>query len=126
MTSAKNIKPLAKAITGAQSLALSSLFALTALSTLTTAAPTHANESVLNSIESRSSQLTDLSDLIWDLAEVGYQETRSSEALKSALSAECFSVESGVAEIPTAFVASYGSGEPVIAVMGHPHRFDPL
>ena len=103
MTSAKNIKPLAKAFTGAQSLALSSLFALTSL---TTAAPTHANESVLNSIESRSTQLTDLSDLIWDLAEVGYQETRSSEALKSALAAEGFSIESGVAEIPTAFVAS--------------------
>ena len=123
MTSAKNIKPLANVFTGAQSLALSSLFALSTLTALTTAAPTHANESVLNSIESRSTQLTDLSDLIWDLAEVGYQETRSSEALKSALSAEGFSIESGVAEIPTAFVASYGSGKPVIAVMG---EFDAL
>ena len=83
----------------------------------------NANESVLNSIERRSDQLTDLSDLIWDLAEVGYQETRSSAALKSALEAEGFSIESGVAEIPTAFIASYGSGEPVIAVMG---EFDAL
>ena len=82
-----------------------------------------ANEGVISSIETRSQQLTDLSDLIWDLAEVGYQETRSSEALKSALSAEGFSIESGVADIPTAFVASYGSGEPVIAVMG---EFDAL
>ena len=83
----------------------------------------NANESVLNSIERRSDQLTDLSDLIWDLAEVGYQETRSSAALKSALEAEGFTIESGVAEIPTAFIASYGSGEPVIAVMG---EFDAL
>ena len=83
----------------------------------------NANESVLNSIERRSDQLTDLSDFIWDLAEVGYQETRSSAALKSALEAEGFSIESGVAEIPTAFIASYGSGEPVIAVMG---EFDAL
>ena len=83
----------------------------------------NANESVLNSIERRSDQLTELSDLIWDLAEVGYQETRSSAALKSALEAEGFSIESGVAEIPTAFIASYGSGEPVIAVMG---EFDAL
>lgn len=83
----------------------------------------NANESVLNSIERRSDQLTDLSDLIWDLAEVGYQETRSSAALKSALEAEGFSIESGVAEIPTAFIASYGSGDPVIAVMG---EFDAL
>jgi aminobenzoyl-glutamate utilization protein B len=83
----------------------------------------NANESVLNSVERRSNQLTDLSDLIWDLAEVGYQETRSSAALKSALEAEGFAIESGVAEIPTAFIASYGSGEPVIAVMG---EFDAL
>ena len=82
-----------------------------------------ANEGVISSIETRSQQLTGLSDLIWNLAEVGYQETRSSEALKSALSAEGFSIESGVADIPTAFVASYGSGEPVIAVMG---EFDAL
>ena len=82
-----------------------------------------ANEGVLTSIDSRTQKLTDLSDLIWDLAEVGYQETRSSDALKNALSAEGFSIESGVADIPTAFVASYGSGEPVIAVMG---EFDAL
>ena len=93
--------------------------ALLTLSSLTS----QANEGVISSIETRSQQLTDLSDLIWDLAEVGYQETRSSEALKSALSAEGFSIESGVADIPTAFVASYGSGEPVIAVMG---EFDAL
>lgn len=123
MTSAKNIQPLAKTITGGQSLVLGALFTLLILTVVTTAAPAHANESVLNSIDSRSSQLTDLSDLIWDLAEVGYQETRSSEALKSALSAEGFSIESGVADIPTAFVASYGSGQPVIAVMG---EFDAL
>ncbi|MEL0153794.1 MAG: amidohydrolase, partial [Halieaceae bacterium] len=88
MTSANNINPLAKTISGARSRALGALFTLSTLVAVTSAAPTHANESVLNSIESRSSQLTDLSDLIWDLAEVGYQETRSSEALKSALSAE--------------------------------------
>ena len=77
--------------------------ALLALWSLTS----QANEGVISSIETRSQQLTDLSDLIWDLAEVGYQETRSSEALKSALSAEGFSIEGGVADIPTAFVASY-------------------
>ena len=82
-----------------------------------------ASEEVLTSIESRAQQLTDLSDRIWDLAEVGYQETLSSNALKDALLAEGFSIESGVASIPTAFVASYGSGEPVIAIMG---EFDAL
>ena len=114
MTSPKNIT-----LTGAKF----ALTLLTALVILPTANISHANESVLKNIERRSSQLIELSDLIWDLAEVGYQETRSSEALKGALSAEGFMVESGVADIPTAFVASYGSGKPVIAVMG---EFDAL
>ena len=82
-----------------------------------------ANEGVISSIETRSQQLTDLSDCIWDLAEVGYQETRSSEALKSASSTQGFSIGSGVTDLPTVFVASFGSGEPVIAVMG---EFDAL
>ena len=82
-----------------------------------------ANEGVISSIETRSQQLTDLSDLIWDLAEVGYQETRSSEALKSASSTQGFSIGSGVTDMPTVFVASFGSGEPIIAVMG---EFDAL
>jgi aminobenzoyl-glutamate utilization protein B len=81
------------------------------------------SEEVLTSIESRAQQLTDLSDHIWDLAEVGYQETLSSNALKNALLTEGFSIETGVASIPTAFVASYGSGQPVIAIMG---EFDAL
>lgn len=60
---------------------------------------------------------------LWEFAEVGYQERRSSELLQRQLAAEGFSVESGVAGIPTAFVASFGSGEPVLAVLG---EFDAL
>ncbi|MFK8043497.1 amidohydrolase [Congregibacter sp.] len=60
---------------------------------------------------------------IWEFAEVGYQETRSSALLQKQLAAEGFSVESGVADIPTAFVASYGSGGPVLAILG---EFDAL
>ena len=93
------------------------------LACLLFAAPVLASEGVLTSIESRSQQLTELSDYIWDLAEVGYQETRSSAALKDMMSAEGFTIQSKVADIPTAFVASYGSGEPVIAIMG---EFDAL
>ena len=77
------------------------------LACLLFAAPVVASEGVLTSIESRSQQLTELSDYIWDLAEVGYQETRSSAALKDMLSAEGFTIQSKVADIPTAFVASY-------------------
>jgi aminobenzoyl-glutamate utilization protein B len=50
-------------------------------------------------------------------AEPGYQEYRSSALLASFLQENGFSVEKGVADIPTAFVATYGSGHPVIGVM---------
>ncbi len=55
--------------------------------------------------------------------EVGYQELHSSALLQQTLTAAGFSVKAGVADIPTAFVASYGSGRPVIAFIG---EFDAL
>lgn len=54
---------------------------------------------------------------IWDWAEMGYQEERSSALLAQTLSDAGFSIEHGVAGIPTAFVASAGSGTPVIALL---------
>ncbi|WP_439107410.1 amidohydrolase [Congregibacter sp.] len=60
---------------------------------------------------------------LWEFAEVGYQETRSSALLQEQLAGAGFSVESGVAGIPTAFVASYGDGGPVLAILG---EFDAL
>jgi aminobenzoyl-glutamate utilization protein B len=55
---------------------------------------------------------------IWDWAEVGYQETRSAALLADALESGGFRVERRVASIPTAFVATIGSGRPVIGVLG--------
>lgn len=55
---------------------------------------------------------------IWDWAEVGYKEEKSSKLLADALEKAGFKVERGVAKIPTAFVATIGSGKPVIAIMG--------
>lgn len=54
---------------------------------------------------------------IWDHAEVGYKEYKSSELLQKTLSASGFSVQAGVADIPTAFVATFGSGKPVIGIL---------
>ena len=54
---------------------------------------------------------------IWDYSEVGYKEEKSSALLKDMLTKEGFKVEPGVAGIPTAFVASYGSGSPVIGIL---------
>lgn len=54
---------------------------------------------------------------LWDYAELGYKETQSATLLQQTLTTEGFTVEAGVAGIPTAFVASYGSGSPVIGIL---------
>ncbi|MCY7310695.1 MAG: amidohydrolase [Chitinophagaceae bacterium] len=54
---------------------------------------------------------------IWDYAELGYKENKSSALLQSTLKDNGFTVEAGVAGMPTAFDASYGSGSPVIAIL---------
>jgi aminobenzoyl-glutamate utilization protein B len=64
-----------------------------------------------------------IADAIWGYAEVGYQEVRSSNLLAERLRNAGFSVTSGVADIPTAFVASFGSGTPVIGLLA---EFDAL
>src|SRR5690349_5439393 len=60
---------------------------------------------------------------IWDYAEVGYKEVKSSALHQQTLKDNGFSVETGVAEIPTAFVATYGNGKPVIGILA---EFDAL
>jgi len=55
---------------------------------------------------------------IWSFAELGMQEFKSSELLASTLEKEGFKVERGMAGIPTCFVASWGSGHPVIGILG--------
>jgi len=83
------------------------------------APPTDAERAtLLASIDARASRFADLARQIWELAEVGHQETRSSALLAHELKAAGFSLQDGVAGIPTAFVASYGAGRPVIAILG--------
>ncbi|WP_375438222.1 amidohydrolase [uncultured Hymenobacter sp.] len=60
---------------------------------------------------------------IWEYAEVGYKETQSSALLQQTLREQGFTVQAGVADIPTAFVATYGSGKPVIGILA---EFDAL
>ena len=60
---------------------------------------------------------------LWRWAEPGYQETRSSKRLAELLESRGFEVEFGIADIPTAFVASFGSGRPIIAILA---EFDAL
>ncbi|MGI6344731.1 MAG: amidohydrolase [Bacillota bacterium] len=77
-----------------------------------------AKKTVLDWIDQHSQQLTRLSDKIWELAEVGLKEQQSAAALIATAKEHGFTVEEGVAGMPSAFVASFGSGHPVIAILG--------
>ena len=81
------------------------------------------NDSILDFIDGRYEDTAKLARTIWEYAEVGYQETRSSTLLQETLSGEGFTIEAGVASIPTAFVATHGNGGPVIAILA---EFDAL
>ena len=80
-------------------------------------------QDLIRSIDQRGDRFDQLALDIWDLAELGYQEVESSRKLQSLLASEGFEIQAGIAEIPTAFVASYGEGGPVIAILA---EFDAL
>lgn len=73
---------------------------------------------VLNGLETQTSFYGDIAHTIWNYAEMGYQEEKSSALLQNTLKDAGFSIETGVAGIPTAFIAEYGSGSPIIAILG--------
>ena len=79
-----------------------------------------ANEkkTVIQSLEAKKQQYVDVASNIWNLAELGYKEGKSANLLQSMLKEEGFTIETGVAGIPTAFTATFGSGTPVIGVLG--------
>lgn len=68
-------------------------------------------------VESRTDELKDVNQSIWEFAEVGLQEHRSAGLLVSKLKDNGFKVKEGVSNMPTAFVASYGSGRPIIGIL---------
>jgi len=75
-------------------------------------------EEAVASIERHKAEIIDLSDQVWGFAETALLETRSSAALADYAEKQGFKVERGVAGLPTAFVASYGEGRPIIGVLG--------
>ena len=70
------------------------------------------------SVERHRPEMVDLANQVWAFAETALKEKRSSKVLADYAEAQGFKVERGVAGLPTAFVASYGSGKPVIAILG--------
>ena len=87
------------------------------------ASPQSPHDAVLAHVEAHAAAYANTAQQIWDLAEVGYQEVESSALLQTHLSDAGFDIEPGVAGMPTAFVASWGSGSPVIGILA---EFDAL
>ena len=75
-------------------------------------------QSILKSIQRHEAELIKLSDQIWAFAETALKETQSSKLLADYATSQGFKVKMGVAELPTAFIAEYGSGKPIIGIMG--------
>ncbi len=69
-------------------------------------------------VEAQDAQLIGIADQVWRFAEVALKETRSSTLLADHAEKEGFRVARGVAGLPTAFVAEFGAGSPVIGIMG--------
>ena len=98
--------------------------ALVTLVLLTFAVPaaarqtTPAKKMALDLVAKQRSDLITLSDRVWELAETALREDQSAKVLADYAEAKGFTVQRGVAGMPTAFVATYGQGRPVIAIMG--------
>ncbi len=78
---------------------------------------TPLKERAFSWIEERKEELLKISDLIWSFSELAMEEYQSAELLASYLEKAGFKVTRGVAGMPTAFVAVYGEGEPVIGIL---------
>ena len=73
--------------------------------------------SALAAADGLASEIQRMSQTLWDYSEIAMLEYQSAEYLAGLLEADGFTVERGVADMPTAFVASYGSGRPIIGVL---------
>jgi aminobenzoyl-glutamate utilization protein B len=98
---------------GVTCLALLGLFVLPAA-----LAAQDAKDRMAAFIDANASNYGEIAQEIWELAEVGYMETESSATLQGMLRDAGFEIASGVAGVPTAFVASWGGGGPVIGILG--------
>jgi aminobenzoyl-glutamate utilization protein B len=75
-------------------------------------------ELVIKSIDANTTSYAEAAMQIWNFAEMGYQEYKSSALLQETLRKAGFKVTAGVASMPTAFIAEYGSGHPIIGILG--------
>jgi len=82
------------------------------------ASPSPAKRAAVASVTAHSDDLISLSDKIWEYAETALREHKSSKLLADYAEQQGFTVTRGVSGMPTAFIARYGRGKPVIGIMG--------
>jgi aminobenzoyl-glutamate utilization protein B len=70
----------------------------------------------LNSVASKEKNVQEMVDMIFSFGELGFQEFETSKYITDILSKNGFSIEKGISGIPTAWLAKWGSGSPVIAL----------
>jgi aminobenzoyl-glutamate utilization protein B len=85
--------------------------------TATASAQSDPKTAALSWLDGNASTLAKVNRNIWSWAETGLEEVKSSKELQDLLAANGFTVDAGVAGMPTAFVATFGSGTPVIGIL---------
>lgn len=98
--------------------AMTLLVMLLAQPVLAIAGDGKVKEEATGSIERHKAELVAMSDQIWRFAETALRETRSSKLLADYAEKQGFEVKRGVAGLPTAFIASFGQGSPIIGILG--------
>ena len=73
-------------------------------------------QSVVAEVEQRAKMVQEIVDMVFSFGELGYQEVETSRYLTGLLEREGFTVQRGISDMPTAWVAKWGSGSPVIAL----------
>jgi len=76
-----------------------------------------AKQDALDEVAALDAEISRLSSALWEISEIALEERRSSELLASVLEAAGFKVQRGVAGLPTAFVAEWGKGRPIVGVL---------
>ena len=93
-------------------------FAILSLSQLKGQSIKSIKNEIKSSVENQRNALIKVSDAIWEAAETSLEEFESSKLLKDYARQNGFEITENVADIPTAFMAKYGSGKPVIGILG--------
>ena len=95
-------------------LLLSLIICIGCKSTTIAQQPTPTKQAVIQEIDQQIDKYGAIAHQIWEYAELGFLEDKSTQLLQDLLKKEGFKITTGVAEMPTAFVAEYGTGKPII------------